>query len=178
MPKLLKKKIFTKKVSKKRFRKTILRVKKLFSTTFYYHSKKLILINNYSNWVKLKAVIRITANNIFCTILQKDKNKIVYVGSIGKYKLKTSQRKMKFALKTVIKIFYDKIIELLDETNNTVFIEAIVPLKVKKIIIKSLSIFKKKKKNIIINIKPKKCFNGCVPPKKIRKRKRKMRILK
>ena len=177
MLKLLKKKISTKKINKKKFKKTIFRVKKLFNTTFLYHYKKLSIINKIFNWIKLKAIIRVTANNIFCTILQE--KKIIYVGSVGKYKLKTSQRKMNFTLKTIIKIFYSKINTLLNQNNiNSIFIEIIAPLKVKKNLIKKLSFFKKKKKNIIINIKSKKCFNGCIPPKKIRKRKRKMRIFK
>jgi hypothetical protein len=75
-------------------------------------------------------------------------------------------------------MFYNKINTLLTKEINSIFIELVAPLKVRRFLIKGLSFFKKKKKNIIISIKPKKCFNGCVPPKKIRKRKRKMRILK
>jgi hypothetical protein len=172
------KKNFKKRIKKKKFKKTLFRVQKLFNTTFSYYSKKLIVVNKILNSTKLKAIIRVTANNIFCTIIQKIENKIIYVGSVGKYKLKSSQRKMKFTLKNIIKIFYNKINTLLDKENNSIFIEVIAPLKVKKVLIKGLSFFKKKKKNIVINIKPKKCFNGCIPPKKIRKRKRKMRILK
>jgi hypothetical protein len=104
-------------------------------------------------------------------------NKIIYVGSVGKYKLKTSQRRMKFTLKTVIKLFYNKI-NILSKEIKSIFIEILSPLKVRKILIKGLSFFKKRKKNIIISVKPKKCFNGCIPPKKVRKKKRKMRILK
>ena len=86
---------------------------------------------------------------------------------------------MNFTLKTIIKIFYSKINTLLNQNNiNSIFIEIIAPLKVKKNLIKKLSFFKKKKKNLIINIKSKNFFNGCIPPKKIRKRKRKMRIFK
>ena len=74
MLKLLKKKISTKKINKKKFKKTIFRVKKLFNTTFLYQYKKLSIINKIFNWIKLKAIIRVTANNIFCTILQEKKN--------------------------------------------------------------------------------------------------------
>jgi len=77
-----------------------------------------------------------------------------------------------------LKIFYNKIKSILNLDNNSIFIEIIAPLKVKTFLIRSLLFFKKQKKNIIINIKPKKCFNGCIPPKKIRKRKKKMRIFK
>ena len=84
---------------------------------------------------------------------------------------------MKFTLKTVLKLFYNKL-NVVTKEINSIFIEVLAPLKVRKLLIKGLSFFKKKKKNIIISIKPKKCFNGCIPPKKIRKRKRKMRILK
>jgi hypothetical protein len=84
---------------------------------------------------------------------------------------------MKFTLKTVIKLFYNKI-NILSKEIKSIFIEILAPLKVRKILIKGLSFFKKKKKNIIISVKPKKCFNGCIPPKKVRKKKRKMRILK
>lgn len=176
MLKQLKKK-FKKRIKKKKFKKTLFRVQKLFNTTFSYYSKKFVLTNKILNSTKVKAIIRVTANNIFCTILQKPQNKIIYVGSVGKYKLKTSQRKMKFTLKTVLKLFYNKL-NLVTKEINSIFIEVLAPLKVRKLLIKGLSFFKKKKKNIIISIKPKKCFNGCIPPKKIRKRKRKMRILK
>lgn len=177
MLKQLKKK-FKKRIKKKKFKKTLFRVQKLFNTTFSYYSKKFIFINKILNSTKLKGMIRVTSNNIFCTILQKPQNKIIYVGSVGKYKLKTSQRKMKFTLKTVIKLFYNRIKKLLTKEINSIFIEILAPLKVRKFLIKKLSVFRRKKKNIIISIKPKKCFNGCIPPKKIRKRKRKMRILK
>jgi ribosomal protein S11 len=177
MLKQLKKK-FKKRIKKKKFRKTLFRVQKLFNTTFSYYSKKFVLIHKLLNSTKLKAILRVTANNIFCTILQKPENKLIYVGSVGKYKLKSSQRMMKFTLKTIVKLFYNKINTLLTKEINSIFIELVAPLKVRRFLIKGLSFFKKKKKNIIISIKPKKCFNGCVPPKKIRKRKRKMRILK
>jgi ribosomal protein S11 len=166
-----------KKIKKKSFKKTLFRVQKLFNTTFSHYSKKFILLNKILNSIKLKAIIRVTSNNIFCTIIQTPENKIIYVGSVGKYKLKTSQRRMKFTLKTVIKLFYNKI-NILSKEIKSIFIEIIAPLKVRKLLIKGLSFFKKRKKNIIINVKPKKCFNGCIPPKKVRKKKRKMRILK
>lgn len=172
------KKKFKKRIKKKQFRKTLSRVQKLYNTTFSYYSKKFILINKILNSTKLKAILRVTSNNIFCTILQKPQNSIIYVGSVGKYKLKTSQRKMKFTLKVIMKLFYSKINTLLTNEISSIFIEIVAPLKVRKLLIKGLSFFKKKKKNIILSIKPKKCFNGCIPPKKIRKRKRKMRILK
>ena len=177
MLKQLKKK-FKKRIKKKKFKKSLFRVQKLFNTTFSYYSKKFVLIHKLLNSTKLKAILRVTANNIFCTIIQKPENKLIYVGSVGKYKLKSSQRKMKFTLKTIVKFFYNKINTLLTKEINSIFIELVAPLKVRRFLIKGLSFFKKKKKNIIISIKPKKCFNGCVPPKKIRKRKRKMRILK
>jgi hypothetical protein len=176
MLKQLKKLKSNKKISKKKFKKSYLRIKKLLNTTFSYHSKKSNILNNVLNWNKLKATIRVTANNIFCTLIKN--NKIIYVGSSGIYKCKSSQRKMKFVLKNVIKIFYTKINTLLDNETNLIFVEITTPLKVRRILIKSLSLFKKKKKNLVINIKPKKCFNGCVPPKKVRKRKKKMRIFK
>jgi len=109
------KKNFKKRIKKKKFKKTLFRVQKLFNTTFSYYSKKLIVVNKILNSTKLKAIIRVTANNIFCTIIQKIENKIIYVGSVGKYKLKSSQRKMKFTLKNIIKIFYNKINTLLDK---------------------------------------------------------------
>jgi hypothetical protein len=177
MLKPLKKK-YKKKITKKTLQKTLFRVQKLFNTSFSYYSKKFVVLHKLLKCTKLKAIIRVTANNIFCTILQTPQNKIIYVGSVGKYKLKSSQQKVKFTLKTITKLFYTEIDKLLIEDTNSIFIELVAPLKVRTFLIKGLSFFKKKNKTIIINIKPKKCFNGCIPPKKIRKRKRKMRILK
>jgi len=175
MLKQSKRKNFIKRLFRKKFRKTFARTNKLLNTTFSYYSRKNSILNNTINWPKLKVIIRVTTNNTFCTLI-KDK-KIIYVGSAGIYKLKVSQKTMKFIIKSITKIFYDKIKSVLNDYNS-IFIEIIAPLKVKKFLIKGLSFLRKKKKNLIINIKPKKCFNGCVPPKKIRKRKRKMRIFK
>ena len=166
-------------IKKKKLRKTFFRVKKLFNTTLLYHFENLLVINKILSLIKLKAIIRVTSNNIFCTLIKKKEKKIIFTSSVGKNKLKTSQRKIKFTLKKILKIFYQKINYLLKKKKiKSILIEIIAPLKVKKILIKNLKIFKKIKKNILINIKPKKCFNGCIPKKKIRKKKKKMRVLK
>jgi len=103
MLKQLKKNLFNRKISKKKFKKTLLRTKKLLNTTFSYHSKKSSILNNNFNWLKLKAIVRVTANNVFYTIIKE--KKIIYVGSAGIYKLQASQKNYKICSKKYFENF-------------------------------------------------------------------------
>jgi hypothetical protein len=51
------------------------------------------------------------------------------------------------------------------------------PKKIKKLVLEVIS-NNLKGKNLIIDVKSKKCFNGCRPPKKRRKKQKGLRIFK
>jgi hypothetical protein len=51
------------------------------------------------------------------------------------------------------------------------------PKKIKKLVLEVIS-NNLKAKNLIIDVKSKKCFNGCRPPKKRRKKQKCLRIFK
>jgi ribosomal protein S11 len=123
-------------------------------------------IKNFKFFCK-KINIRITPNNVFCTLKNISKNKIITIGSSGKYKIKTSKKTIRYSTKTIISSFLEEIKKNLNSKHY--IINIIGPIKIRKAILKQLSKYLKKK-SIIINIDNKKCFNGCRPPKKKRKK--------
>ena len=142
---------------------------------------KKIKIDNY-------ITIRVTANNIFCTL--KKENKTLYIGSSGIYKVHISKKILKTNIKIVISKFLSKIKKKITFTNF--FLTIICAKKFKKKLLKQVLVFRKniikkklkrlkhKKASLLIkiNFNPKKCFNGCRASKKIRKKRRYFRITK
>ena len=119
--------------------------------------------------------LRIKANNIFCTLVQNSTKVTKHTGSCGKYKIKTSKRKLKFVTKSLLKIFFEKISSLI-KRKYFLHVNLISPKKVRRLMIKSLPSFEDK--SVVLDLKAKKCFNGCRPPKKVRKKRRRFRIFK
>lgn len=151
----------------KRIRKNFKITSNIFNPTFQIlHKlplKKSFIIN-----------IKITSNNIFCTL--KNKNKILYILSAGKSIVKTlSKKTLRYKSQLIIKEFFKNIKNFLDKNNLLINIEG--TKKIRSLILRNLSTYFKNKK-IIININLKKCFNGCRPPKKRRKRQKGLRVFK
>jgi len=126
-----------------------------------------------------KIYIRLTSNNVFCTLIKH--NKTAKVGSAGLFKVKTSIKKLRFSSKEIIEKFFKRIRKLV--TSNKLLINLIGPIKLKKKIVKILislknAYIKQPRGSIVLTTKAKKCFNGCRPKKKIRKKRRYIRILK
>lgn len=118
--------------------------------------------------------IKITSNNIFCCL--KNKNKTLYLLSAGKSIIKTvSKKTLRYKSQLIIKEFFKNIKKNLYKNYFIVNIEG--SKKIRSLTLRNLSTYFKKRK-IIINVNLKKCFNGCRPPKKRRKRQKGLRIFK
>lgn len=133
-------------------------------------------LKNKELQIKYLITIRLTANNVFCTFKDIDQNNTIIVSSAGKYKIKVSKKSLKFNHKTILQKFLENF-KKINIRKALTLIKVSAPIKLKKQIIKTLLGFFKKNQ-FILNIKSSKCFNGCRPSKKIRKKKRKFRIVK
>ena len=172
-------KTFSKGKKKKYLPPILFRIKR--SKRFYKYKssilnfKYFLLKSNLRNFT-LKISIRIRSNNIFCTLLDLDSKKTLFIISSGKYNLNTSKKKLKYNIRIIINSFF-KDIDRYIKNNNHFIIELTAPIKNRKQSIKLIK-DKIKKKNIILQIKENKCFNGCRPPKKRRKKRLAFRIFK
>jgi hypothetical protein len=156
-----------------------------------FKQQKIINTEPYTK-IKIKPLttltIRLASNNVFCT-LKKDKQ-LLCVGSAGIYKIHISKRFLKSNAKLIIAKFFSKIKKKIRFIS--LLINLICPKKLKKKILRQILKFRKKqikkqwkllkKKRVAITIaikcRPQKCFNGCRPSKKVRKKRRVFRITK
>lgn len=162
---------------------------KLLHKLLYYKNtfkNKIIKVNKVKTYTHI--TIRVTANNIFCTL--KKHNKTLCVGSSGIYKVHISKKILKTNIKIVISKFLLNIKKKIRFSNF--FLTIICAKKFKKKLLRQILKFRKKilkkqfkkikNKNlplaIKINFNPKRCFNGCRASKKIRKKRRYFRITK
>jgi ribosomal protein S11 len=170
-----------KKIDKFKFKKknlkakTIKRLRKIFKYKNSPNNLKLIQLKKEAKNSKLKLVIRVTPNNIFCTLINVTKKEIICNKSAGIYKIQVSKKKIKFAHKIILVKFLDTIKNKLG--NNLIIIKIIGPIKIRKSIIKCLSL-NLKQNNLILHTAPLKCFNGCRPAKKRRKKQKGLRVFK
>ena len=123
-----------------------------------------------------KLNLRITQNNIFCTLTNLVDNKIFEVGSGGKYKVKISKKTLRYNSKIIIGTFLRKIKTHLQ--GKQFLINLIGPVRMRKPLLKQIFEQFNSKMSITVNLEPKKCFNGCRPKKKRRKKQRGLRIYK
>ena len=124
--------------------------------------------------LKLTLTFNVTQNNIFCTLIN-NKNNILFVTSSGKEKIPTSKKTLKYSARNIILSFLKKIRRYFRK--NIFLIKIKAPLRIKinllRIITKVID-----KKYIFIFVTNNKCFNGCKPPKKKRKKRHGLRIFK
>lgn len=157
--------------------KTFFRFRKMFKNKSYILNptyQEIISLKNSTKPFK-KLSIRVTPNNIFCTLTNLANNKTLNLGSSGKYAIKTSRKKLRFSSKLIIQSFLDEIKNKIK--SDRLLINLISPIKIRKAILKQLSGYLTKK-DLILNIEEKKCFNGCRPKKKKRKKQKGLRIFK
>jgi ribosomal protein S11 len=134
-----------------------------------------ITMKNISKKFYKQINIRITPNNVFCTLKNNLRNKTLYVASTGKCNTKTSKKILKYSSKIITQTFFEKIKEHLN--SNKFIVNIIGPQKIKKSILEQVG-NNLKGKCLVVNVEPKKCFNGCRPPKKKRKKQKGIRIFK
>lgn len=171
-------KLFKSKSKKKiQLNKFRLRSRRIFKNKSYILSSTFQQITNskgITNFPK-KISIRITPNNVFCTLKDLSKNTTLKVASSGKYKIKTSKKTLRYSTKIIITSFLE---EIKSELNSKKFVLNLIgPIRIRKAVLKQLSKYFKKS-SLIINVDNKKCFNGCRPPKKRRKKQRGLRVFK
>lgn len=134
------------------FKKKYYLLQKLIPTHIFYH----------------KITIHIKPNNIFYTLSNISKNLIIKQFNTGMLFIKTTRKRIKQNIIKTLFFFFKKIYKIV---KTTVILNIIAPKNLKKKIFKQLSsIFLTRQKHILINLINKKCFNGCRPPKKQRKK--------
>ena len=164
-----------KKITKreKKFRLRLLFKKKfIFLNTLF---QSFSYIDNIIPFVT-KLNLRVTQNNIFCTLGNIINKNILEVGSAGKYKIKVSKKTLRYNSKIIIGTFLRKIKLYLQK--KSILINVISPTRMRKPLLKQIVEQIGVKTAITINVMPKKCFNGCRPKKKRRKKQRGLRIFK
>lgn len=132
--------------------------------------KKMIFLtkftkNKFTPYQKL--VIHIKSNNIFCTITNLTKNKILFFVSSGILNINTTKKKLNNNLTKILFVFIKKIFSYL---KSPLIIDIIASVRHKKNILKYINLFLRNKKKLFLNLENKKCFNGCKAPKKRRKK--------
>ena len=143
-----------------------------FSTTIL--NRKFLFISKYFYKFKLQIYIKVCQNNIFCTLKNVYNNKILLNLSCGILKLDTSKKKLNYNLKFILETFFKNANSYL-KLNKNFIIQIISAKKFRKKIL-SLLKYKLKKKNVILRTKKNKCFNGCRPSKKKRKKRVVLRV--
>jgi len=152
----------------------MLRKRKIFVK--YKHSILNLSINklkfNKSNFV---LSIRLTQNNVFCTLYNTFENKTKLISSAGIAKLKISKKMLKYNSKFVLLTFLEKAMLIIK--NSNLCINLLCPKYLKRRIL--FQIKQILRNNIIIlNVINNKAFNGCKQKKKKRKKQRGLRIFK
>ena len=153
------------------------RLRKIFKNKPYFVNpinQELINLSN-NNLFSRKLTIRITPNNIFCNLKNISTNKTVKVGSSGKYKVKTSKKTLKFSCKIVLGFFLEEIKQ--ETIKKEILLSLTAPIKLRKVILEQVAKYIQLS-SMIINFNQKKCFNGCRPPKKKRKKQKGLRLFK
>jgi len=157
----------------------VIRLKR--SKRFYNYKSTILnfksfLIKTTLQNFSIKIVIRIRSNNIFCTLLDLAAKKTLFNISSGKYNLNTSKKKLKYNIRIILNSFFKDSYPYLKQNNNFI-VELVAPFKNRK---QALNLIQEniKQKNIILQIKENKCFNGCRPSKKRRKKRLKFRLFK
>ena len=138
--------------------------KKLSLNKKWYFLKETIPNQAYFH----KITIHVKPNNIFCTLANIYKRRVIAHYNTGMFCIKTTKKRLKQNIVKILFFFFKKIYKRL---KKTIILNLIVPKNLKKKIFKQISsMFLTRQKHILINIQSKKCFNGCRPPKKQRKK--------
>ena len=169
-------KVYKEKLFSTRQEKGLKRLRRLYRYKLGLLNKKYIDISGNLKDFQLKVFIRVRPNNVFCTLKNLNSGKILINRSSGIYNLQISKKKLKYNIKMMLQFFF-KDIEIFYKREKNILIEVICGVKVRKQIIKFLK-QKIRKKNIVLQLNEKRCFNGCKPPKKKRKKRMGLRIFK
>lgn len=132
-------------------------------------------VNSIKSKNKLKVTVKLTPNNVFCTLKNLKTAKMLLARSAGNYKISVSKKKLKFSNKLILQLFIRELKPFIKD--NLIILQLAGPLKLRKSIIKQFAI-SLKSKELIIKTKELKCFNGCRPKKKKRKKQKGLKVYK
>lgn len=115
------------------------------------------------------------SNNFFCTLSSSFNKKVLYSVSSGNYDIKTSKKFLKHTFKFVIERFF-RIVSKKIKNSNLIF-NISSPIHLRKRVLDIISL-NRVNGSFIVRIKKSKCYNGCRPPKKQRKKRKGLKLLK
>ena len=119
--------------------------------------------------------VRLTQNNVFCTLQNLLDKSILKNVSSGIKQLKTSKKSLKYSCKVIVPSFLATIPRY--QQNRILIANIIVPKYLRRFVVLSIcNYFKGQRFFLFFN--GKKCFNGCRPPKQRRKKHQRYRTFK
>lgn len=157
--------------------------KKIFGRKNYNYAKFKVS-NKIENIFKFNLAILVKKNNVFCTFSNFEEKKTIKACSSGTYKIKVSKKTLRYTYDLVLEKFYRDIRKHVYPKKKKIFVGKkglFVTLVCSKRLRKKVSQSIRrnfKKIPLLIKVLNKKVFNGCRPPKKVRKKRRRMRIYK
>lgn len=128
----------------------------------------------------LRTDISVFPNNVFCSLRNTQKNKLICQASAGKYKVKVSKKSLKYSSKIIITNFFRELKQKNVNFSKPILLVIVAPSNLKKkMLLNVLNLLKYvKNKRIIVVLKAKKIFNGCRAKKQIRKKQKRHAIYK
>ena len=121
--------------------------------------------------------ITVVQNNIFCTMALVETNKIALSCSAGKYKIKITRRKLKYSFPWVLENFESELRKLRIRFTGLI-VNITCPVTIRAKIAHLVRNMFPKKLPLVMRFSKKKCFNGCRPPKLVRKKRKGFLLLK
>ena len=131
----------------------------------------------------LALTIYLASNNIFCHLKELKTNKVLSSISAGSYKFNVSKKGIRTYTKQILKLFLQDLRAKNINFDGPLITKIISPLSLRKSVIDSLktTVFRKlvsNKEQLFLEIPALKIFNGCRPPKKIRKKRQGLSLFK
>lgn len=149
-----------------------------------YNRTKFKISDKIENLFKFNLTILVKKNNVFCTFSNFEEKKTIKACSSETYKIKVSKKTLRYTYDLVLDKFYRDIKKQVYKNKkkffsrkNGVFVTLVCSKILRKKVLKSIR-RNFKKTPLLIKVLNKKIFNGCRPPKKVRKKRRRMRIYK
>ena len=117
--------------------------------------------------------IKLSANNVFCTLKNLIHNTVYFSRASGAYKMKVTKKSLKYVSTLILSSFLEQ--NKINFKNCSLILVLTAPTKVRKHLIKFLYKNLKHRYSIrylIFYVPSKKSYNGCRAPKKRRKKRR------
>lgn len=131
----------------------------------------------------LALTIHLASNNIFCHLKEVKTNKVLSSISAGSYKFNVSKKGIRTYTRQILKLFLQDLRAKNINFDGPLVTKIISPLSLRKSVIDNLktTAFRKiiiNNEQIFLEIPSLKVFNGCRPPKKIRKKRKGLSLFK